>query len=358
MKIFENTDWILSFLILVLFALGGLVLFSIQKELFYNQLTFFVIGLFIYFAVSNIDIKLYKNFDVFLYGILIFFLIIVLVFGQGIRGAKRWISLFGVRSQPSEILKPLLVLFFASTICKLGLNKIGNFLKILFLMIFPAVLVFLQPDLGNTVVIFFFWLVMILYNGIPKKSIFVSIIGLLFFFPVGWRFLKPYQKQRLENFFNPKSDVLGGGYNLIQSQIAVGAGGFLGRGLGKGTQSQLLFLPERQSDFIFACLSEELGFIGAGFLVVVYFLLLLKILLVSRKIDDCYSSLVLAGVFGMLFFQAFVNIGMNLGLLPITGLTLPLVSYGGSSMLATMVLLGLVQSVQKHSYKERGIEIK
>jgi rod shape determining protein RodA len=175
---------------------------------------------------------------------------------------------------------------------------------------------------------------------------------------LGWRTLKPYQQERLTNFFNPTADSLGGGYNLIQSKIAVGSGGFLGQGLGKGSQSQLRFLPERQSDFIFACLAEELGFVGAGALLVFYFLLFIKIIFLISQGVEKITVFVSVGAFSVLFFQSMVNIGMNLGLVPITGLTLPLVSYGGSSLIATLVLLGILQSIKKHLPTSRGFEIK
>jgi rod shape determining protein RodA len=358
MKWWKNLDWLIMTALLIIFSLGGLVLFSLDSRLFFNQLIFFILSLIPFFLLASFDYRIFKGFYFYLYGASLFLLLLTFALGRLTRGVTRWIAIGGFNLQPAELVKPLLILAFSSSILRFNLKKIKNIALYLFFLLLPAILVFKQPDLGNSLVLLVIWLAVILQRGLKKKYIFLGLVVFFAFLPLSWRVLKPYQKERIISFANPESDPLDSGYNLIQARIAVGSGQFLGKGLGGGSQSQLRFLPERHSDFIFACLGEELGFVGASFLILVFLILILRILLLSQKSLDIFGSLICIGTAGMLFFQVFINIGMNLGLVPITGLTLPLVSYGGSSLLATMISLGLVQSVARQLKRETLIEIK
>jgi len=272
-------------------------------------------------------------------------LVLPFVFGQVTRGAVRWIQIGQFTFQPSEIVKPLLVLFLAGFYTRYKIQDTRY--KILsFALFLPVILlIFKQPDLGSSLVVLAIWVGILFAVGLNFKLFAVCCLLFAVCSPLVWRFLKDYQRARVLSFLNPYSDPLGTGYNVIQAVISVGSGKFFGRGLGRGTQSHLYFLPERHSDFIFASLAEELGFLGASLLLVFYFLLLFQILKIAKNAADDFGFLIVTGVFSHLSFQILVNIGMNLGLLPITGITLPLVSTGGSSLLATMVSLGLVENV-------------
>ena len=240
----------------------------------------------------------------------------------------------------------------------LDFRRFKDILFFLFLLLLPVLLIFKQPDLGSALVVLVFGLSIMFAKGIKKIYFIAGAVFLLLFLPLSWGLLKPYQQQRIFSFLNPQHDPLGSGYHLIQAQIAVGSGLFLGRGLGRGSQSQLQFLPERHSDFIFASLSEELGFLGASFLLLAFFFLLQQIFKISQKSQTEFGALVCLGSGVLLFFQTGVNVGMNLGIMPITGITLPLVSYGGSSLLSTSIILGLIQAAAKNLKRDSMIEIK
>jgi rod shape determining protein RodA len=226
------------------------------------------------------------------------------------------------------------------------------------LLAIPALLIFKQPDLGSTLVVAAFWWAIFFAADLPLKYFIGTTVAALASLPLVWRFLAEYQKQRITAFLNPYADPRGSGYHLLQSIIAVGSGGFFGRGLGRGIQSQLRFLPESNTDFIFASLAEELGLAGSALLLIAYFLLLKRLLFIARQAPDNFSQLLTVGVFAMMLFQLLVNIGMNLGILPITGITLPLVSSGGSSLLATMISLGLVHNISRQQLPLKSLEIK
>jgi rod shape determining protein RodA len=215
-----------------------------------------------------------------------------------------------------------------------------------------------QPDLGNAIVYFSFWIVIIFISGFKVWLVPIIICLTVLFIPLFWRFLKDYQKERIVSFLNPQSDPLGIGYNAIQAMVAVGSGGFWGLGLGRGTQSHLLFLPEYHTDFIFASFSEEFGFIGVLLLIFLYCLILTRIIVIGINSQDKFGLLVSGGIFGVLFTQFFINVGMNIGLLPITGITLPLVSYGGSSLLSFAILLGIASNIAKNRKKDDLLTIR
>lgn len=354
----KNLDGKLVFPSLIIFSLGALSLFSIDLRLLESQLFFLILAIFTFLIFANLDLKIFPHFDWHFYIFSLFSLLLTFILGTLTRGSMRWIRIGSLNLQPSELVKPLLIVSFASFALKMDFKNLKNILFFIFLLLLPVLLIFKQPDLGSALVVLVFGFSIMLAKGIKKTYFILGAILLLLLLPLSWQILKPYQRQRITSFLNPQDDPLGSGYHLIQAQIAVGSGIFWGRGLGRGSQSQLEFLPERHSDFIFASLAEELGFMGSSILLLAFLLLLYKIFKISQQAQFEFSQLVCLGGAMLLFFQFFVNVGMNLGLMPITGITLPLVSYGGSSLLSTSILLGLIQSAAKNLKRDSMIEIK
>ena len=360
MRIFSSYDTGIVVPSLVLILISLVLLSSLDMQLFQSQLVFAILGAVVFVFASSIHIRSLSRLQLFFYGGSIIFLLLVVFFGDDVRGSKRWLEFAGFRMQSSELIKPFLILSFASiltgwkdkiTLSRVGMS-IGLFLPILILLL-------RQPDLGSTLVYLSTFGFMILSAGMSMWYVVIAGASLALSFPIIWRVLAQYQRDRIITFINPQHDPLGVGYNAIQSTIAVGSGLLFGRGLGRGIQSQLQFLPERHTDFIFATLSEEFGFIGSIVVLVLYFLLLLRILQIARRSQDAFLSLTSIGIFGVLLSQTFVNIGMNVGIVPITGVTLPLVSYGGSSLFSTMLLLGFANSISRDvGEKERILEIR
>ena len=327
--------------------IGLLALGSMSPALLVSQLVFLGIGLLAFWFFSHFD---YLNHQYLLKHYAVGGLVLLLLpflFGIATRGAVRWIPLGSFTLQPSEIIKPFLILILAWFLSRSApkLLELKTGLIYLGLLAVPALLIFKQPDLGSALVVAAIWLVMLLMSKAPKTYLVILLLLAAVVSPLTWRFLADYQKQRLTSFIDPYADPKVSGYQLSQSVVAVGSGGFLGRGLGHGFQSQLNFLPERQTDFVFATIAEELGTLGAGSLLVLYALLLLRLLKIAKNTSDNFSFLIVIGVFALMTIQGMVNIGMNLGLMPITGVTLPLVSAGGSSLLTTLICLGLVYNI-------------
>lgn len=338
--------------VLSIFALGSislLTLSSFNKSLADNQLIFWVIGLVGFFISSHFDYRNWQKLSTPLFIIVILSLIFLIFVGDPVRGSVRWFDLGPFRIQPSELAKLSTILLLASFFSQRSAASFKNAFTSFLLILPPAFLIFRQPDLGNALVIFAIWLGISFSAGFKFKYLFLlfalGIILSLFEF----EFLSDYQKSRLDTFINPTADPLGQGYNIIQAKIALGSGGFFGKGLGHGSQSQLNFLPEAESDFIFASLVEQLGFIGGSLIILVFSLLLTRIIKISSS-KDRYASLIISGVVSFLAFQFLVNAGMNMGLLPVTGITLPLLSYGGSSLVTTLFLLGIVFSIKRHQF--------
>lgn len=349
-KLFSNFDWGIFASVLILLILGLAMIKSVSPQFFPNQLVYSLFGLLIFFLFSQIDYRLFPGLKKIFYFTSILGLFLTFVFGVVTRGSIRWIQVGGFTFQPSELVKPFLILSFASFLTTRPIADPKSLISNLFLLILPALMIFGQPDLGSSLVVVLFWLAMAFAAGFPGRLI--GVVGILsaIILPLGWFTLQSYQKARVFTFLNPFSDPLGAGYNIIQAMIAVGSGQIFGRGLGRGTQSHLRFLPERHTDFIFASLAEELGFLGALFLIFTYAFLLWQILKIAVKTKEKFGFLVCLGVFAMIFIQVFINIGMNLGLIPITGITLPLISYGGSSLVATLVSLGIVENIARFNY--------
>ncbi|MFC1727692.1 rod shape-determining protein RodA [Patescibacteria group bacterium] len=348
-KHLSNLDWGIIGSAVLLSISGLVIIKSVAPDLFFHQLISFALGLLAYLLLAKIDFRVFQRLKYLIYFFCLLALSLTFVFGAVTRGSVRWLEVGLFTLQPSELTKPFLVLVFASFFFKGPVVNFSSLIANLFLLFIPVLLIFIQPDLGSSVVVVFFWVVMIFESGLPKKMVIYLLSLVSLALPLGWVILKNYQKERIMTFINPFSDPLGTGYNMIQAMIAVGSGQVFGRGLGRGPQSHLHFLPERHTDFIFASLSEELGFLGGLFIIVVYGFLFWSILKVAFNSREKFPKLVSLGVLGMIFFQFFVNVGMNLGLVPITGVTLPLVSYGGSSLLATMISLGIVQNIATYN---------
>lgn len=319
---------------------------STTPDLLWYQVLFLTAGVGVYIFVGSLDSTIWPKLVPLLY-VSSLILLGIVFFGPNVRGATRWIDLGPFRLQPSEIIKPWFIVimsyFFArqsSRSIKMLFLPVGMALPILFA-------IFHQPDLGNVLVYIAILLGLIIMAGLPWRVLAILGIICLIAVPLSWFVLKDYQKQRIETFLRPESDPAGAGYNALQATIALGSGQLFGLGLGKGTQSRLLFLPEYHTDFVFASIGEELGFLGVSVILLFYLVLLLRLLRISAGSSDAFEQLVVVGIFSQLFIQVFINIGMNVGILPITGITLPLVSYGGSSVLSTYFDLGLIAAIQR-----------
>lgn len=355
---FKGFDLII-FLCLILLSIFSLTIInSIALPLFYRQLIYILIGLVAFFIFSQIDFRIYRSFSWFIYFSGLFMLLITIIIGQVTRGSVRWLELGIFNFQPSEIFKPFIILFLASLLTEKRNKTINSFLLYSGLFFLPVFLVFKQPDLGNVIIYVAIFIGLIFFSGLNNRLIIPSILIVFLSSFLSWGFLKPYQKERLITFLDPETDKLGRSYNILQSIISVGSGGFFGRGFGRGTQSHLKFLPEYHTDFIFASLSEELGFFGSSLLLIIYLLLFLRILKIYKETDSQLAKLVIIGNFMMILAQMAINIGMSIGLLPITGITLPLISFGGSSILSIIIGLGIIENIAKNRPQKTALEIR
>lgn len=345
MKVLKLVNLPIVLVSFLLISIGILVIYSSSKELAFQQSIFTIIGLVFFFLASKLEPQSIKALIKPLYLFTLVLLLIVLILGFETRGTFRWISLGIFNVQPSEFAKPVLILFLAKFWSERSTSWSNIGKSLLWALLF-ILLVFKQPDLGSALTIVAIWLGMLFAAQVSVKKIIVLALIFISIIPVSWLFLHDYQKERVVSFLAPGSDPLGKGYNLIQSRVAVGSGELLGRGLGRGPQSRLQFLPEFRTDFIFASIAEEMGFLGSMLILVLYLFLLTYLLRMAQKVSSQFDALLIMGVVSMFLFQVFVNIGMNMGILPITGITLPLISYGGSSLIVTLLSLGMVASVR------------
>lgn len=351
-------DWglfIPSF-VLVLIGISGLL--SLNYDLFKTQLIFFLISLIVFVLFSQINFQSIKTLSIPIYFFSIILLLVLLFIGFESRGSVRWLGLFGLGIQFSEILKPFLLICLSYFLIEKNSYTFRSFMTI-FLFLAPIfLLIFLQPDLGSAVIYFITTLLVLFAFGFPFRYFLTLFLLGLLSFPIVWKFLKNYQQQRILTFFKFNIDPLGLSYNAIQSVIAVGSGMFLGKGFGQGTQSILRFLPERHTDFMFATLSEELGFIGSFGIILAFSAILYRIYTIFQRTNDNFVKIFSISAFFLLLVQLFINVGMNIGIVPIVGVSLPFVSYGGSSLLSNFMLLGLVSSMSKGLKRKDTLEIK
>ncbi len=351
----KKFDWVFIGAMLLLLGLGLLAVFSATSDvsltLFHKQSFAVFLGLVLFIFFSSIDYRLFKKMSPAIFVFLLAILISVLIFGNRIKGALSWFRFGSFGFQPVEFVKIAMIIVLAKFFTK-NFRRLKNFRFILVSLVIvaiPAFLVIIQPDIGSAFVIVCIWIGMILVAGIRKRHVAILLIVAISVGLCGWKFgLKDYQRSRITSFVNPYEDPQGEGYNAIQSVIAVGSGGLWGKGIGNGSQGQLNFLPERHTDFIFANIAEEMGLVGVAFLVALYTILLLRIIKVAFEANDNFAKFLVIGVALMIFVHVLENVGMNIGIMPITGIPLPLISFGGSSMIVTLSSLGIVQSVLTH----------
>ncbi len=350
-------DWVLFSALVLLLGLSLAVLYPISyspgkgnqnQDHFSKQLFFAAIGIAVFFVFSLFDYRNLKNYSTILYFLGFSLLLLVLFFGKVVRGTAGWLGISGIHLQPVEPFKIIATILLAKYF-SLHSRSIGDY-KHIFVSSVPVIvsifLIIMQPDFGSAFVIFFIWLSVLVMSGVNKKHLFVSLLVVLVIALLGWIFfLKPYQKERIVTLFNPSSDPLGAGYNVLQSTVAVGSGGILGKGLGHGSQSQLNFLPEKHTDFIFAVVAEELGFGGALFVIILICIIISRLVKIALDSRDNFGKLFVGGTASIIFVHSFINIGMNIGVVPVTGIPLPFLSYGGSSLITLMAAAGIAESV-------------
>lgn len=347
---FKHLDWVIGSSSLLLVCLGVLMIYSTDgsAHLWVRQIIFAALGMAGMIALMFFDYRFLRRLTPWLYVLVVVSLAAVGWLGEPVRGASRWIDLGFFRFQPSEFAK-LIMIIVTAKVLDVHRGKITDFRYVALSLVYVAIpigLILVQPDLGSAMVIFLTWLAMMACSRVSKKHLLWLLVGFTIVAIVAWAtLLHDYQKQRIYTFLDPAADPTGSGYNVIQSMIAVGSGHIFGQGLGRGLQSQLRFLPERQTDFIFASTAEELGFVGGVLIVGLYFLLLYRLIKLSRQARDNFGTYLALGVFLMLAIEIVINVGMNVGLVPVTGIPLPWLSYGGSAMLTMFMALGIIQSV-------------
>ena len=336
-------------IICLLSLIGFVLLYSAGGGSFapwaFSQMTKFVVGFALMVGVALLDTNLLMRHAYTIYGIALVLLILVQIFGMIGMGAQRWISLGFFRLQPSELMKIGLILTLACYYHRLSLEEIESpqFLGTPLLLIFiPAILVLKQPDLGTAVLLIIIGISLMFVAGAKLWYFIGAFGGLLASLPIIWGFLKTYQKKRILTFINPEEDPLGSGYHILQSKIALGSGGVFGKGFLKGTQSHLNFLPEKQTDFIFTMFCEEFGLMGAFILITLYGLLIFQCLMIAVRCRSAFGRLLAFGIGMSLFIYVFINMAMVIGLVPVVGVPLPFISYGGTSLITLMVGIGLL----------------
>ncbi|HNT30015.1 MAG TPA: rod shape-determining protein RodA [bacterium] len=353
-------DWVLFGVMIMLAVFGLVMIFSTTlnaqsavegRGAFRLQVMYLLLGLFLYFFLSGINYRILQPLAKPLFVLSTLLLFMVLLIGSQGKEVARWFDFGIVHLQPAEIAKLTMVIVLSSVLA--GRSRYASSFHFMFdtllILLVPIGLILIQPDLGTAMIFIALWLGMMVGIGVDIRYLFYSISSLLAMIPLAWPFLKDYQKQRLISFIDPASDPRGSGYNAIQAKIAVGAGGILGVGLGQGTQSRFKFLPVRHTDFIFSVVAEELGIIGASILLVLFALLLLRILRAAAAAQDNFGRYLSIGFFSVFLAQIFINIGMNISIMPVTGVPLPFISYGGSSLWLSLAMLGFIQSIVSHT---------
>ena len=357
---FVDINWFIVFIIICVASFGFAMLYSVAGGSIdpwaKNQLIRFLIGLGAMLVIAIVDIRVWMFLAYPFYAFALGMLLVVDIMGAMGKGSQRWLDLGFMNLQPSELMKIALVMALARYFHCLSDDdtlKIKSLFKPMVLIVLPVVFVLRQPDLGTTILIVMGGITLFFAAGVRMWLFVVSTVAMIPAAFGAWQFLKPYQKQRVLTFLDPEKDPLGAGYHIIQSKIALGSGGVYGKGYIQGTQSQLNFLPEKHTDFIFTVISEELGLIGGLTLLVLYFILLGYAMIVSMSVRSQFGRLLILGMVITFFLYMFINIAMVMGLVPVVGVPLPLVSYGGSAMLTLLVGFGFILSAAIH--KETSI---
>jgi rod shape determining protein RodA len=355
-RLLLNFDWTLFFLVLLLCVIGLFNIYSAGFSLkdihrvppYIKQIQWILIGIVGMAIAFFIDYRFLSRHAYIFYAISVVLLVVVFFTGYATRGSQRWIAIGGFTFQPSELVKLTVILALAKYFDghRLGTDYPMRKLFTPFVIVLvPFAFILKQPDLGTGLILLILFLSIILFIGLEWKSLLMSAGGIMLMSPLFWFILKPYQQERILTFFNPDRDPLGSGYHIIQSMIAVGSGGLFGKGFLKGTQTQLKFLPEQQTDFVFSVFAEEWGFLGGMILMIMYMSLILWGLKIAMHARDYLGALVAYGITILIFWELFINIGMVLGILPVVGIPLPFLSYGGSSMVVLMTAVGLLMNI-------------
>lgn len=359
-RLLIHYDWVLLLTVLTVAGIGILNLYSATSvwtgagpPIYLKQTYWLGIGLTIALGLSSVDYRHLEYCGFFLYGMTLCLLLAVMLVGKTSMGATRWLDLGVFNLQPSEIMKIVIIITLARYFSQKGTLRGYSLRQLLVpfaLLGVPAVLIMKQPDLGTAMMVIFIGGTMSLFAGLRRSALAVlAVLGTVAAVG-GWFLLRPYQKQRILTFLNPEHDPLGAGYHIIQSKIAVGGGGFWGSGFMQGTQSQLSFLPERHTDFAFSVFAEEWGFTGSLILLGLYLFLIIWGIYIARRSSDMFGMMLALGVTAMIFWHIVVNLGMVIGLLPVVGVPLPLFSYGGTSMVTTMIGTGLLLNISMRRF--------
>lgn len=349
-------DWMMLLATLPIVVAGMLTMDSFTADNYFlqRQIIWFVISLIAFFSASLIDWRFLRQSGVVasLYGAGVVLLMITFMFAKATRGSKSWLSVFGLTLEPSDFTALIIIIILAKYFTRRHI-EIAHIRHILVSGVYafiPFFLIFIQPNFGSAMVIFFIWLAMIMVSGVSKKHLLIVFsVGLIVFASL-WLFaFKPYQKARILSFINPMADIRGAGYNAFQSMIAVGSGGWFGKGVGYGTQSRLKFLPEYQTDFIFASFAEEWGYIGVLILFFLFGVIIWRILHNATLGASNFETLFGVGVVSLLMINFTIHVGMNIGVMPVTGLPMPFMSYGGSHLLNEYLMLGIINGMRKYN---------
>jgi len=357
-QVLKKLDWILIGAVILLLTIGMLSIASASAARtgaftnFKKQLAFAIIGLGLLGAFSMTDYRFLRNYSAVvltLYLFSIFLLTLLLILGGKVRGAASWFHFGIINFEPIEITKfiliALLAKYFSSRHIDFGLSR--HIAISGFYILIPTLLALFQPDLGSAVLIIFIWVGIMIVSGIRVKHLLILFLIFSIISGASWLFLlKDYQRGRILTFFEPQRDPLGQGYNVSQSIIAIGSGGFLGRGLGHGSQSQLNFLPEQHTDFIWATIGEEWGFLGLSFVLILFGIIFWRLFITAIIATTNFARLFIFGFMVLLLAHISINIGMNMGFMPVTGISLPLLSYGGSNLIATLIAFGVIQNIR------------
>lgn len=365
-RLIKHFDYLTFSIVMLLSLIGIMTIYSATRppvetlnhpDFYLKQILWLVISLSALVMVTLFDYQWFYRLSRYLYIVGLIMLIVVLIAGKTTMGAQRWIMLGPLTFQPSEFFRVVFIIAFSAYLTTLQepLQDKTYIKSALLFALFPLLLVFKQPDLGTTILLFFIFVSLSLIKGINRKfialALVIAIISVPFLGHILWDRLKDYQKSRITAFISPEEDVAGAGYHINQSKITIGSGGLFGKGYLKGTQGPLRFLPEKHTDFIFAVYAEEWGFIGSVFLIGLYLLLLLRGLDTALKAKDEFGRLVAAGITSMFFIYLTVNVGMTMGILPVVGVPLPFVSYGGTALLSNFIAAGILISIRTRRYE-------
>jgi rod shape determining protein RodA len=359
-RLLIHFDWPLLGLVLMITSMGLINLYSNTMSMeaagppaYLKQFSWLLVGLAVMVIIAFVEYRYYSDFAYIAYGVALFSLLLVLAYGMITSGAQRWIRIGSFSFQPSEFSKMALILALARIFRRPPAPE-GYSLKELLLpsllLLLPTLLILKQPDLGTAIILFMIFLSVLFFVKVRWSSWVIMVAAGGSILPLLWTLLKEYQKKRILTFLNPDLDPLGAGYHVIQSKIAVGSGGILGKGLMKGTQCKLGFLPEQQTDFIFSAFAEEWGLIGCLVLLALYGVLIWWGLRIAVQAKDRFGAILSFGVVAMLFWHVFINVGMVLGIMPVTGIPLPLLSYGGSFLVSTLAGVGILLNVSMRRY--------